>query len=268
MMPLNFVLVRHGESEGNLANRRSRRGDNSSYTQEFRDRPESQWRLTKKGISEAKIAGEWVRKEIRPTFDRYYVSEFFRAFETAYNLGFPPDAIWYPDYYLRERSWGEMGVMTQDEREEKFAAHLRQREVDSLFWTPPNGESLAQASLRTDRFLDTMHRECSKMSVCVVCHGETMWTGRIRIERLAHDTFRRLYLSKSPHNQIHNCQVIHYTRIDPDSGQVSEHLDWMRSVNPIDLSSSSNEWQKIERRRPTTAELKALFETEDPLVLD
>ena len=80
-MPHNLILVRHGESEGNVALALSKKGDDSIYTDEFKNRHSSLWRLTKKGQEQAKSAGEWLKKnrgELEP-FYRCYTSEYVRA---------------------------------------------------------------------------------------------------------------------------------------------------------------------------------------------
>ncbi len=252
-MPVDLVLVRHGESEGNIANKLSRQGDNSCFTPDFRERIGACWRLTNKGREQAKITGEWIRNSgLR--FDRYYVSEYIRALETAGHLELP-DAEWLVDFYLRERDWGDMEVLPDDKRREKFAQSLRRRQQDSFYWTPPNGESLAQLCLRIDRVIDTLHRECSDKRVLVVCHGEVMWGFRVRLERMSQTKFRELDLSTDPRDRIHNCQVLHYTRCNPDSGELLPYLSWVRSVNPFDPTLSSNEWRAIQRQRYTNSDL-------------
>ena len=40
-MPLILVLVRHGQSEGNVASKYSRKGDDTLFTSEFLARPSS-----------------------------------------------------------------------------------------------------------------------------------------------------------------------------------------------------------------------------------
>jgi NAD+ kinase len=262
-MPFDLVLVRHGESEGNVANRRSRRGDDSHFTEEFLKRHSSSWRLTEKGRTQATTAGAWIRENIAPTFDRCYTSEYLRAMETAALLGLE-HVRWYPEFYLRERDWGVLDVMSQTQRIEEHAEALKRREADPLFWTPPNGQSMADLCLRVDRVIDTMHRECADKSVVIVCHGETMLAFRVRLERMRHERFRELCASRDPHDQIGNCQVLHYTRREPGRSTLAAHLDWMRSVNPTDPTLSSNEWQRIERRSLVNDDLLAYVERMRP----
>jgi len=70
-MPIDLVLVRHGQTEGNLARERSKREDKSLWTAEFRERPGRLWRLTDLGIGQAQAAGAWIRENLDPRFSRY-----------------------------------------------------------------------------------------------------------------------------------------------------------------------------------------------------
>jgi NAD+ kinase len=258
-MPLDLVLVRHGESEGNVAYGMSRRGDPSHFTPEFLARHSSKWRLTDRGRQQAGVAGEWLRRHVAPSFDRYYVAEYLRAMETAAHLGFP-DASWRCEFFLRERDWGVFDVMSFQERRERYAEELKRRECDTFFWTPPGGESMANLCLRIDRVLDTLHRECAGLRVILVCHGEVMWAFRVRLERMPQERYHELDRSPDPCLKMHNCQVLHYTRRDPESGALAAHLDWVRSVCPWDATLSRGDWQRIERPTSSNEQLLAVVE--------
>lgn len=260
-MPINLVLVRHGESEGNVATGRSKKGDHSDYTEEFKSRHNSTWRLTDKGIWQAKTAGEWIKANIGGSFDRYYVSDYNRAKETAFYLGLA-DAAWFVDFNLRERDWGYWDSMSREEREERFAEEIRSLKRDRFYASPPNGESMATiCGLRIGgRHFDTLHRECSDMTVISVNHGEIVWAHRVVIERMLPRVFRELDASKNPKNRVHNCQILHYTRKDPETGDLLPYIGWMRSVCPTDPKLSMNVWQKVERPRYTNEQLRQEFE--------
>jgi NAD+ kinase len=245
--PLDLQLDRHGQSEGNVASAASKKGDDSHYTEEFLNRHSSKWRLTDQGIWEAQSAGAWIRAEFGWEFDRYYVSEYLRAKETAANLKLP-EARWYPEFYLRERDWGALDVMTHAKRMEIYADAMRRREIDAFYWSPVDGESMAQLCLRIDRVIETLHRECEGKRVIIVCHGEVMWAFRMRLERMSQARYHELDVSRDPCDRIHNCQVLHYSRRDPETGEVAPYLGWMRSSCPWDLSLSRHVWTPIERR--------------------
>ena len=97
-----LVIVRHGESEGNVAFNRSVAGDHSLYSGIFLERHSSFWRLTDRGREQAQAAGAWMKQSLRTDFDGYYTLEYLRAMETAALLELPA-ARWRPDVMLRER---------------------------------------------------------------------------------------------------------------------------------------------------------------------
>jgi NAD+ kinase len=263
-MPVDLVLVRHGESEGNLAFERERHGGESLFTPEFLGRHSSRWRLTRRGVGQAESAGKWLRANVAPAFDRYIVSEYLRAMETAAHLSFPT-ARWGLEFYLRERDWGAFDVMSFEQRRQRYSEDLARRELDTFFWTPPGGESMAAVCLRVDRILDTLHRECFDRRVLIVRHGEVMWAFRVRLERMSQETYRELDRVRDPKVKLHNCQVLHYTRREPATGELAEHLDWVRSVCPWDTSLSENEWRRIVRGRCTNENLLASVEKTERL---
>lgn len=142
MLPQELVLVRHGESEGNVASNLMKKGDRSLGFI-LTDHHTARWRLTPKGVEQAKMAGEWLRANLQPLpsgdyFDRHYVSEYVRAMETASHLGLVQD--WYVDYNLRERCWGELEQVHRPDWKELYAANMRMREQEPWFWKPPGGE--------------------------------------------------------------------------------------------------------------------------------
>ncbi|MDP2629155.1 MAG: histidine phosphatase family protein [Candidatus Harrisonbacteria bacterium] len=249
-MPINLVLVRHGESEGNVANRASRQGDDSYFTEEFRRKHNSRFRLTDLGRQQADTAGRFIRNQMEALlpFDRHYVSEYTRAVETAAHLELPR-AQWYIEFYLRERDWGAMDNMPDRERHEAFLSEMQRRERDAFYWAPSGGESMADLCQRIDRVLDTLHRECSDKNIIIVCHGEVMWAFRVRLERLTQEAYRQLDESEDPKNRIHNCQILHYTRRDPETRKLGKYLGWKRSICPTDTRLSHNSWESITRQR-------------------
>jgi NAD+ kinase len=179
-------------------------------------------------------------------FERRYVSDYVRAKETASHLRLEgPD--WYVDPALREREWGSLDGLSWEEREEQIKQDAHVRLKDPFYWVPPNGESIAQLTVRLRILLDTLHRECSDMRVIVVCHGEVMWALRFMIERMSVGTWMELEHSDDPGVKIYNCQILHYTRRDPESGAVLPHLDWMRSLCPCQPENHGPGWQLIER---------------------
>jgi broad specificity phosphatase PhoE len=65
-MPRDLLVVRHGESEGNVAQAAVKRGDDSLMRQLDTVHTEL-WRLSPLGRRQARAAGEWVRRELDHT---------------------------------------------------------------------------------------------------------------------------------------------------------------------------------------------------------
>ncbi len=248
-LPVNLILVRHGQSEGNAAKRLSEAGDHSAYSEEFRNRHSGSFRLTALGRQQAEDTGRWIQKHLAVAFDRYYVSEYIRAKETAALLGLP-FSDWLSDPYLTERDWGDIDIAPENERNARFAAALKMRSIEPFFWRPPNGESFMSLCMRIDRVLLTLHRECSGYeNVILVCHGEVMRGFQVRLERPSQQRFRELVSSDDPADRIHNCEIMHYTRKDPNSGKIHPYAKWVRKIRPAETPFWDSGWKEIHRPR-------------------
>lgn len=256
MLPIDIILVRHGQSEGNAANRASRKGDNRFFTPEFLDRHSRDFRLTDRGIEQAKAASQWLRQNIQMPLDRFYVSDYIRAMETAVHLELS-GAQWRPEYQLRERDKALMDNCPEDEQKKLFTLEQRQYDINPFYSYPAGGgESIASMCLRlkTD-FIAHLARECSDKRIVVVCHGHLMRGFQLEFEDLGSNDFIRLDASEEPSEKIRNCQILWYTRRDPDTGRVeSSKLVAVRSVCPWDPNGDYG-WRRITRRRYTNEEL-------------
>lgn len=269
-LPANLLLVRHGKSELNLAIGRSHNGDHSAFTPAFKNQHSSRWRLTPEGVRQAQITGAWLLREFGPQhFHRHYTSSYIRALETAGHLGLP-NAQWCLDFYLRERQWGDLDIVSIEERHERFSDAWNARNAEPFYWRPPNGESLAETCLRVDRFIDTLHRECDGKNVIIVCHGEVLLAFRRRLERLDDIQFRTLVHSRDPKDKIENCHVFHYTRVDASSPDtLHPYLCRMRTLCPWKPESIERAvWRDINRKKYSNEELLAIAETVTPMIVE
>ena len=254
-MPLDVVLVRHGESEGNEAVRRERAGDDSMLLR-LRERHSSFWRLTDAGVAQAVRSGAWLRNAFPEGFDRYYSSEYVRAMETAARLGLP-GAEWVLHPALRERSWGDLDRLTEHERRKHYAAELADRATSPFYWRPPNGESIAEVSARLLGLLDRLRHDCSAGRALLVCHGELIGAFKARLEDMSQRDFRTW--STDPDEKIANGEIIHYTRRHPETGELAPRFTWRRTAVPQD-ESRSQPWRSIHARSYDTVGLLAAVE--------
>ncbi len=256
MMPKNLIYVRHGQSERNLAGKKAFEGDMSLF-EEIINRPSSIALLTPEGERQATITGEWLRKQDF-NIGRWYTSSYNRAKQTAGLLGLP-GAQWFINNNIRERSGGVMEEMTPDERRNYLASLRNKVHLYDLFnFRPDRGESFADvAELRWPRFLGTLDRECGHMdAVIVVNHGDNMWAAQSVHERWTPEDFVENRGGEAAYGKIPNCMVLHYTRINPATGDEVKYLGWVRSCCPW-KSEEPTAWRKIVRKRYTSAELLA-----------
>lgn len=266
-LPLNLVLVRHGESEGNVANRHSRKGDNHFFTAEHLARHSSSWRLTDRGTLQAKAAGRWLRENGHGTFERYYSSEYIRAVETAANLELP-NASWRLEFNIRERDHGFADVIRADERAERFHEYDKQYAAHRFYAPLPEGETMATLCQRLKSgFLTQIKEGKPAGSVIAVSHSNVMWALRVILERWSARHYHEASVAEREDEKINNCQIIEYSRVDPrDSSHILPSMGWVRSVCPWDLGRSPNEWRAITRPRYSNSDLIALVNAHERLI--
>lgn len=254
-MPLNLFIVRHGESIGNLAKRRSEKGDHT-LLERLRGTHTASWPLTKKGIEQAKKTGIFLNTLCNDRdiyFDEMYVSSYARAMQTANNL----DLIrpeWSVDTRITERDWGELDRLTDEERQEKFGEALKMRTVEPYFWAPPNGESFKKLNIYIRDFIDSLHRVTGQ-NVIVVCHGEVMKAFRIVFLQMTPMEYEEMEFSKDPLKRIHNCQVDHYTRRDPVTLKTAHRLEHLTVYRPSEKGDTVISKQYLPKKRYSSDEL-------------
>lgn len=254
--PLELVFVRHGESEGNVASHAAEEGDPSYFTEEFRSRHSSTWNLTPKGEEQAKAAGKWIKKNINGgKFDAYYASTYRRAKRTAGLLNLP-QAKWKLRDYLREHDWGNLDVMTDEERHTKYPDVMKGHDINPYYFSSPGGESLADVLIRARvGIMAALYRDLPGKRGIIVSHGNMMWPIRIIMEGLLPDDYLALKKAKDPKDKINNCQIFQYSRINPKTGEITEKFDWMRSVCPWKLDPKLNKWRHINHKKYSNKEL-------------
>ena len=191
MRPKRIILIRHGESEGNL--------DNSLYE----NTPDYALKLTQNGISQARLAGNEIKLLVGDGSVYVYLSPFFRTRETYKNIH---EAIHdnvikaVEDPRIREQDWGHL----RHPDENKGIMKARD-EFSTFYFRIPDGESGADVYDRVTTFLDTLHRDFEKPNypenVLIVSHGLTIRLFLMRWFHWSVEEFERLHNPK-------NCQII------------------------------------------------------------
>ncbi len=263
-MPRDLVLVRHGQSEGNIAAGAWRTEHKDLFTSEFINRHSCDFRLTDKGREQAATTGKWIRENISETFDFYATSEYLRAVETAAYLGLP-EPEWRLDIDLRERDHGLADAMHPNDRKREYGSEIKRFGKNVLVDPPPGGgESIATMRQRSWRIFTRLRRKVPEGKAILVCHGDFIRACRMDIERIDMRRFIEIYNFNDPFYmknsddsfyRIMNGHVIHYTRVNPTTGDVTPYYAWMRSFCPSAPDATSDKWRPIVRKRFTNGEL-------------
>lgn len=264
-MPLDVMLVRHGESEANVLQWAEKEGTAQELPEEIRQRPDWMHRLTLYGAEQARIAGEWILNELGPIediFDGRYYSSFIRARETAANLA-GPDVTWRKHNMLHERDWGHFGTTPRHEWDERFPRTAQLKREAPLYARLDGGEALADSvTLRVRNFRDTIMRKWDNKRVIAVTHGDIIGVVRYVFEDMLPEEWHQVDQDKA--QRIGNCAILWYTRTNPeDPADIRPYLGWRRMVQPDDLRSSpfDGEWRELpDDRFMTGAELRASVE--------
>lgn len=265
--PKEIVAVRHGESIGNLVVRAYRNKLVDLYTDDFKNLASFQWPLTKRGKDQAFLAGQWIKANIGEIFDGYFTSPFLRARQTAQILDLP-NARWIQKPEIKGRIWGNFDLLTPVERETLYPQEIRLMNLDKFYNRPPGGESMEEISLRVTDFLKTLKEEYAGKRVIIVCHGEVMLALRLIIENIEPQIYEKIEKEDVPFYKMYNAQVLHYTREDPEGGELSEYYSHVRSVCPWNLLSVKKAvWHKIETS-PFLRNEELVIESEIPKLPD
>lgn len=257
-MPRDLYLVRHGQSLGNIALEDVEFDREADSVKLASSLDASEWPLTSAGQREAEAAGAWFKTQGIRQMGLYFCSDYRRAMQTAGHLGFD-DADWQVEFYLRERERGHEGdLLPRTEREQLRKTSQAWKDRHSFYWRPEHGESIADVCQRVHRVLDKLYRDSGDGPAIIVSHEETLWAIRVRLERLTPADYLRFDDKNQPElkdrHKIHNCQILHYTRRDPQTDQLAEHFTHLRVIDPV-VPQRSRDWAPIERRRYTNHEL-------------
>lgn len=233
LQPRHLVLVRHGESEGDV-----RRKQNVLALKHPRNEEQ-----TEVGHNQSRAAGSWITKHILGAyglkgFDHWLVSPLIRTKQSAESLGLSD--VWVEDPRLTERNRGDIQGITKKQHRELYPDSYRQMSEHPFHWVPPHGESILAVSHRFDNLLRGLDQ---LDTVLIMTHRDVIWAAHVPLDGLALDDVERLST-----DCINNGQVVHYTNINPNSGAIEgTELTWKRSVDPSVATqvAQDSEWVSL-----------------------
>ncbi|MEU1376687.1 histidine phosphatase family protein [Streptomyces triculaminicus] len=160
--PRRIVLIRHGESEGNV--------DDTVYERE----PDHALSLTEAGRKQAEEAGVRLRELLGDEEVSVYVSPYRRAHQTLQALALDPRRIRVREEpRLREQDWGNWQDRDDVRRQKAY-----RDAYGHFFYRFAQGESGADVYDRVGAFLESLWRSFDDPghppNVLLVTHGLTM----------------------------------------------------------------------------------------------
>jgi probable phosphoglycerate mutase len=207
--PAALDLVRHGESEGNLADERAHALGAAALELAERD---ADVVLSPTGEDQAAALGRWLSvraPQERPTvaFSSPYARARMTA-ETALAEG-GLDVPLLLDERLRERELGVFDGLTGLGIRERYPEEAERRARQGKFYyRPPSGESWADVALRVRDFLRTLREEYAGERVLVASHQAVIMNFRYVLERLSE--VELLAVDAGP--PLANCSLTRYVR--------------------------------------------------------
>ena len=231
----HLILVRHGESEGDVRRAAWKRGE-AVPTVKLPEEEE----LTAEGEVQSRQAGLWIAKNIIRAyglkyFDGCYVSSALRGEQSAAAMDLAV-AAWQDNYNLDERNRGHIRGLRAEQHKQLFPDSYATMKADPLSWVPPGGESITEVAARARQFLSDIE---GAATVLAVTHRDWMWAAMQPLEGLSDEE-----LASVNTDEIHNAHITHYTSIDPWSGEQASDLFWKRSIDPADLDAVAP-WQYL-----------------------
>ena len=187
MKPNRIILVRHGESEGNL--------DRNTYA----EKQDFKLMLTQAGEAQADEAGKKLQHIIGNERIMFYISPLWRTRLTFEHIAkhFDKEQYrWKEDPRLREQEWGHFRDLKAN-----IQIDAERNKFGTFYYRIKDGESCADVYDRVSDFMHTMYRDFEKhyfpQNVVIVSHGMTI---RLFLMRWFHWTVEEFETLRNPKN--------------------------------------------------------------------
>jgi len=238
--PSELVLVRHGESIGNVADRKAREAGAKRLDLDVRD---ADVPLSETGREQADAVGRLMTDLGPDRLPELVISSpYRRAEETAEHAlrecGGDPNVV--VDERVRERDLGRFDGLTSVGIKAQFAEEAERRtRVGKFYYVPPSGESWCDVALRIRSLLADLREGYDGKRVWVFTHEAVIMSFRYVVESLTEKEL--LDIAKS--TALPNCSVTSYRADDAGLQLVTfadaEHVD--QSAAPTTTEPSKTE---------------------------
>jgi broad specificity phosphatase PhoE len=205
--PDELVLVRHGQSAGNIADTDAREADAERLELAARD---ADVELSTNGEEQGRTLGRWIEglaAEQRP--DLVVSSPYRRAADTARAAFADRGTHVVMDERLRERDLGLLDGLTGKGIRARYPEEAERRtHVGKFYYQPPSGESWADVVLRVRSLLADLREGYDTKRVWLFTHQAVIMAFRYALEDL--DEAELLEIDRT--TPIPNASVTRYRR--------------------------------------------------------
>ncbi|QWZ08664.1 histidine phosphatase family protein [Nocardioides panacis] len=205
--PSRMVLVRHGESIGNVADNEARERHADRLDLTVRD---ADVELSATGEDQAEALGRYLHglaDDQRPTL--VLTSPYERAAATAGRALVDSGLEVVTDERLRERDLGQLDGLTGDGIRNFFADEAeRRKKVGKFYYQPPGGESWADVVLRVRSLLSDLRHGFDAERLWIFTHQAVIMSFRYVLEGVSESEL----LAIDRTSPIPNCSLTTYER--------------------------------------------------------
>ena len=214
MGAVGLILIRHGESEGNVAASAAQASGAEVIDVRLRD-PDVP--LSPTGREQASALKEWLAgASPSDSPDAIWCSPYLRARQTAELAGLQAVSGHLMDFAgihiderLRDRELGILDMLTARGVAVRFPEEARRREwLGKFYYRPPGGESWADVALRLRSLLAELDQVEDGHSVALICHDAVIMLFRYICEGLTEEELLAIAASST----ILNCSVTRLVR--------------------------------------------------------
>ena len=204
--PLELVIVRHGESAGNVA--RDAAHAKGLQTIDIAQR-DCDVPLSPLGERQATALGAWMAQNDMP-IDVVVSSPYLRAEQTAKlamdSAGWP-GAVLVIDERLREKDLGLLDGLTMQGFAARYPEQFAMRKrLGKFYYRPPGGESWNDVILRLRSFIDVARERYAERRMLLVAHQVVVLCLRYLLE----DLTEREILDIDAQGDVANCSLTRY----------------------------------------------------------
>jgi glucosyl-3-phosphoglycerate phosphatase len=240
-----LVLIRHGESVGNVARERALATGQDVIDVDRRD-PDVP--LTDTGVQQAEAVGRWLANGSAAGPDVVYSSPYLRARQTAKvalaTAGL--DRQIHLDERLRDRELGVLDLLTGSGVQQRFPEEvIRRRWLGKLYYRPPGGESWADVALRLRSFIsDLTVAAPDARRAMLTSHDAVIMLLRYVCEGWDEDTL----LETAARTEVANASVTHLVR-EPGASPlwVAESFNAVEHLTAAPGAAAAEETQHVDR---------------------